>query len=69
MFDLLIKEGNIVDGTGNPRYKSDIGILGDKIVFIGNSDDKESKETINAKELIVSPGFIDTHTHLSLIHI
>ena len=60
MFDLLIKEGNIVDGTGNPRYKSDIGILGDKIVFIGNSDDKESKQTINAKGLIVSPGFIDT---------
>ena len=43
MFDLLIKEGTIVDGTGNPRYKSDIGILGDKILFIGDSDDKESK--------------------------
>ena len=49
MFDLLIKEGTIVDGTGNPRYKSDIGILGDKILFIGDSDDKESKETIMLK--------------------
>ena len=63
MFDLLIKKGNIVDGSGKSRYKSDIGIIGEKIVFIGNSINKESKETINADGLIVSPGFIDTHTH------
>ena len=44
MFYLLIKEGNIVDGTGNPRYKSDIGILGDKILFIETQMIKNQKK-------------------------
>ncbi|SVE28575.1 uncharacterized protein METZ01_LOCUS481429, partial [marine metagenome] len=63
MFDLLIKNGDIVDGSGELRIQSDIGIIDEKIAFIGDSTGKESKEIINAKGLIVSPGFIDTHTH------
>ena len=63
MFDLLIKNGNVIDGSGKKRFISDIGIKDEKISFIGDSTGKESKEIINANGLIVSPGFIDTHTH------
>tara|TARA_B100000401_G_scaffold264229_1_gene179808 strand:+ start:2348 stop:3928 length:1581 start_codon:yes stop_codon:yes gene_type:complete len=63
MFDLLIKNGYIIDGSGQPRYKSDIGINGEKIVFIGDSNNKDSKRVIDANGLIVAPGFIDAHTH------
>jgi N-acyl-D-amino-acid deacylase len=63
MFDLLIKNGFVIDGSGQNRTKSDIGITGEKISFIGDSKGKESKESINVDGMIVSPGFIDTHTH------
>ena len=63
MFDLLIKNGYIIDGSSQPRYKSDIGINGEKIVFIGDSNNKDSKRVIDASGLIVAPGFIDAHTH------
>ena len=68
MFDLLIKNGYIIDGSGQPRYKSDIGINGEKIVFIGDSNNKDSKRVIDASGLIVAPGFIDavSYTHLTL---
>lgn len=62
-FDILIKKGKIVDGTGNPWFYGDIGITGDTIVEIGNLTGKTAVKTINAKGLVVSPGFIDTHTH------
>ena len=62
-FDLLIKNGYVVDGSGQSRVRSDIGIIGEKIAFIGDSTGKDSKEIINANGLIVSPGFIDAHTH------
>jgi len=63
MFDLLIKHGDVVDGSGKKRIRADIGIIGEKISFIGDSTGKESKEIIDANGLIVSPGFIDAHTH------
>lgn len=70
MFDVKIVNGIIVDGTGNSRYKSDVGIVGDKIMAIGDLSQKEAKDTIDATGKFVSPGFIDFHTHsdLSLVY-
>lgn len=63
-FDLLIKNGRLIDGTGNPYYHSDIGIKGDRIIQIGrNIDPASAKGLIDAKHMIVSPGFIDAHAH------
>jgi len=63
MFDLKIIHGHIVDGTGEKSYAADIGIIGDKIAAIGDLSDFESKETLDAAGKMVSPGFIDIHTH------
>ena len=62
-FDILIKNGKIVDGTGNPWFYADIGIRGDTIVEIGDLSGKIASKTIDAKGMVVSPGFIDIHTH------
>ena len=62
MFDILIKNGTIVDGTGLEPRLSDIGIKGDRIEFIGKTQSKANK-IIDAQNLIVAPGFIDIHTH------
>ena len=62
MFDILIKNGTIVDGTGLEPRLSDIGIKGDRIEFIGKTKSKANK-IIDAQNLIVAPGFIDIHTH------
>ena len=61
--NLVIKDGKIVDGTGNPWYKADIGIENGKIVKIGQLNDINSEILIDAKGFIVSPGFIDIHSH------
>jgi N-acyl-D-amino-acid deacylase len=63
-YDLIIKSGTIVDGTGNPWFYSDIGIKGERILKIGKIASKKGKRIINAKGLYVSPGFIDVHTHV-----
>lgn len=62
-FDILITNGKIVDGTGNPWFHGDIGIKGDTIADIGDLTGKNATITIDAKGLVVSPGFIDMHTH------
>ena len=69
MFDIVLKNGIIIDGTGNPSYKSDIAIEDCKIVKIGKLN-LEAKEVLDIEGLIVAPGFIDTHSHsdLYLIH-
>ena len=63
MYDLIIRNGTIVDGSGMPRYKGDVGIEGGKIAAIGKILDR-ARETIDADGHIVSPGFIDAHTHM-----
>jgi N-acyl-D-aspartate/D-glutamate deacylase len=61
--DLLILHGSLIDGSGAPAIHADIGILSDRIVFVGSSAGKKAKRTIDATGLIVTPGFIDPHTH------
>lgn len=64
-FDILIKNGKVLDGTGNPWYYADIGIVDDRIVWIGKSKNTTANEVIDAEGLYVSPGFIDVHSHAS----
>lgn len=63
--DVLIRGGTVVDGTGSPGRTADVAIRGDRIVFVGNSTSAHIRavRTIDAKGLIVAPGFIDSHTH------
>lgn len=62
-FDLIIKNGRIIDGTGNPWFMADIGISNGKIDKIGDLDTATGTRIIDAKGFIVSPGFIDLHNH------
>jgi len=63
-FDLLIKNGLLIDGTGNPYYKADIGIAAEQIIRIDkNINPTGAHRIINADGLIVAPGFFDTHSH------
>ena len=62
-FDIVIRNGTIVDGSGDEAYKKDIGIINDQIIKIGDLSNHSSKISIDAINLIVSPGFIDSHTH------
>jgi len=62
LYDLIIKNGTIVDGTGRPAYRADLAVSQRKIAEIGKMKDGAAK-TIDASDLIVAPGFIDPHTH------
>jgi N-acyl-D-amino-acid deacylase len=63
MYDLVIRNGTVVDGTGLPKYRADVGVSGDRIAAIGRIGEK-GKEEIDATGQVVSPGFIDGHTHM-----
>jgi N-acyl-D-aspartate/D-glutamate deacylase len=62
-YDILITSGTIVDGSGKPGFEGDIGISGDTIVAIGDLAGKTAQQIIDAETLVISPGFIDMHTH------
>ena len=63
-YDIHIKGGTIVDGTGVPRYRGDVGVKDGKIAEIGRLDGAAARETLDAEGHVVSPGFVDGHTHM-----
>jgi len=62
-FDLLVKNGTVLDGTGAKAVRTDIGISGERIVDVGDLSKAEAKQTIDATGKTVCPGFIDVHSH------
>ena len=62
-FDILIRNGRVLDGTGNPWYRADIGIRGDRIAAMGALGNATAKTVIDAADRYVTPGFIDVHSH------
>lgn len=62
-FDIVIRNGRLLDGTGNPWYRADVGIRGDRIVAVGRLAGSRADVVIDAHDLYVAPGFIDVHTH------
>jgi N-acyl-D-aspartate/D-glutamate deacylase len=62
-FDILIRNGRVLDGSGNPWIRADVGIRGDRVAAVGDLRDAEAGTVIDAAGLFVAPGFIDTHSH------
>ncbi len=63
MFDTIIRNGEVIDGTKQPRYRADVGLQGDRIAAIGDLSNASAGATIDAANKIVAPGFIDVHNH------
>jgi N-acyl-D-amino-acid deacylase len=63
MLDVLIENGWVVDGTGNPSRPADVGIVGDRIVDVGHLEGASAQSVIDATGKIVCPGFVDPHSH------
>src|SRR5213592_3854932 len=58
-FDVVLRGGWIVDGTGNPRYRGDVALAGDRVAAVGVVDGSQARETLDVSGLVVAPGFID----------
>jgi N-acyl-D-amino-acid deacylase len=63
MFDYLIRNGRVVDGTGLPWFRADVGITGDRISAVGALGKASAKQTLDAAGKVVCPGFVDAHVH------
>lgn len=62
-FDIIIRNGEVIDGTGKPRSKQDVGIKGDEIAAVGDLSGAAASKTVDAAGQVVTPGFIDMHSH------
>src|SRR5690606_24497808 len=60
--DLVIRGGTVIDGTGSPSFEGDVGVAGGKIVAVGKVESR-GREEIDARGKLVTPGFVDIHTH------
>src|SRR6185503_12052979 len=67
-YDLLITNARVIDGSGNPWFRADIGIKNGRIASIGRLRAEDAAKTIDAANQIVAPGFIDVHTHVESIY-
>jgi N-acyl-D-amino-acid deacylase len=66
MLDIAIKNGVLVDGTGNPPYEAELGVSDGRIVLVEKDIEQDAEETIDATGFHIAPGFIDPHTHSEL---
>src|SRR5262249_18934062 len=62
--DVLIRNARVVDGTGNPWFRADVAVKAGKIAAIGNLEKATAATVIDAQGRVLSPGFIDVHTHV-----
>lgn len=63
MFDLLLRGGTVIDGTGAPRVSADVAIAGDRIAAVGQLAEAAARHTIDCRDRVVAPGLIDVHNH------
>src|SRR5438093_187332 len=62
-YDLVIKNGTVIDGSGLPRYRADVGVRHGRIVTIGRIRER-ARDVVDAEGQVVTPGFVDGHTHM-----
>jgi N-acyl-D-amino-acid deacylase len=66
MFDLVLTGGRVVDGTGSPWFRADVGVRGDRIAAVGALGAAEARRRLDVAGRVVAPGFVDTHVHADL---
>ena len=66
MFDLVLAGGRVVDGTGSPWFRADVGVRGDRIAAVGALGRAETRRRLDVAGRVVAPGFVDTHVHADL---
>ena len=63
MIETILSGGTIIDGTGRPRYATDIGIIGDRIALVGDLSARDAVRWVDCRGTVLAPGFIDACSH------